>query len=366
MRTQTLYFREGKSDKVYTASIQLAAGAKTGTVQIAYGRRGNTMQTKTYGPLSLPEADALFDSKIKEKLKGGYQPGEDATPLETVGFDPGQSGNADTPAGRIALVPKPREIPKPMLLKEITDAELVAYAQNPAYWFQEKKDGNRILLEKKSGTLTSYSRSGRETSALPKPIVQAAMACPDDFILDGEIVGDMIWTWDLLEHNGENLRDLPYRRRYQRLTQTRLFGKPGPGIRSVETATEHEAKVDLVERVRQNGGEGVTIKRAEAPYEIGRSEHSLKYKFVATASVIVSKVNTQRSVNMRLADGTEVGSVTIPPNKTIPEVGQILEVRYLYAHRGGSLSQAVFLAVREDIEESDCTIDQLQFKGESK
>jgi bifunctional non-homologous end joining protein LigD len=377
MRTQTLYFREGKSDKVYTASIQLAAGARTGTVLIANGRRGSTMQTKTYGPFSLAEADALYDSKIKEKLKGGYQSGEDATPLETVAVpETGQSGQASVPNGRIALV---RSIPKPMLLREITDAELVGFAADPAYWFQEKKDGNRILLEKKAGALTSYSRSGRETSALPKPIVEAAMAIPCDFLLDGEIVGDTIWTWDLLQHGGDNIRTYPYRTRYQRLGMIvagsgrkaeksaalrALFGRHG--IRMVETATDHEAKVKLVEAVREQGGEGVTIKKAEAPYEIGRSDYALKYKFVATASVIVSKINTRRSVDMKLYDGTEVGSVTIPPNKQIPGLGSVIEIRSLYAHRGGSISQAVFLAVRYDTEPSECTIEQLQFKGEQR
>jgi bifunctional non-homologous end joining protein LigD len=67
---------------------------------------------------------------------------------------------------------------------------------------------------------------------------------------------------------------------------------------------------------------------------------------------------------MALADGTDVGSCTIPPNKTRPAIGTIIEVRYLMAFRGGSLIQAVYLGVRDDIERCACTIDQLRFKNE--
>jgi bifunctional non-homologous end joining protein LigD len=359
MKSQTLYYRDSKSDKVYTASVD------GGVVQLAWGRRGSTMQTKTVGPLSAIEADRLFESKLAEKIKGGYLPGEDATPLETVGFTPGQPGH-DVPAGRIALVPKPLAIPRPMLLTEITDAELVACAKDPEYWFQEKHDGNRILLVKRGQTLTSFSRSGRETAALPKPIVEAAMACPEDFTLDGEIIGDLVWAWDLLD--GHGFADLRNHEYHQRLTMLHsMFGHSKTGIRVVQTATEHEEKIDMVGRVRQNSGEGVTIKRADAKYEAGRSQQAaMKYKFVATASVIVSSVNVQRSVNMRLNDGTELGSVTIPPNKGIPAAGSVIEVRYLMAHRGGSLSQAVYLGLRDDIDYTDCTIGQLKFKGEAQ
>jgi len=38
----------------------------------------------------------------------------------------------------------------------------------------------------------------------------------------------------------------------------------------------------------------------------------------------------------RVFDGTDlvsVGNVTIPPNKEIPKPGDVVETRYLYAHR---------------------------------
>lgn len=350
MKTQTLYFKEGRSNKVYTATLD------AGAVRFAWGRSGSTMQTKTVGPLSDSEANALYESKLAEKLAKGYRPGDDATPLEaTESKSPGESK------------PGPRLVPKPMLLNEIGDAELLALAPDPDWYFQQKHDGNRILLVRSGSTLTSYSRSGRETSALPKPIVQAAMTCAyDAFTLDGEIVGDVIWAFDLLA----GLADMRPSRYSDRLGLLHyLFGQSQSGIRLVETATDPDSKLTMFGRIRAEGGEGVVLKQASAPYSPGRPNSggpALKYKFVATASVIVASHNTQRSVNMRLHDGTQLGSVTIPPNKEVPPLNSVCEIRYLYAHRGGSLSQPVFLAVRDDIEPSECTLDQLKFKGESQ
>lgn len=357
MKTETLYFQDGRSNKVYTATL-----SDNGIVQFAWGRRGSTMQTKTVGPLKASEAEALYRSKLDEKLAKGYEPGQPATPIETVGFTPA----AEPPA-------RPTLVPKPMLLNEITDAELLELAPNPDWYFQEKHDGNRILLVKTGSKfktfakLTSYSRSGRETSALPKPIIQAAMDCEEDFILDGEIVGDTLWAFDLLKGIDGDVREREYSWRLFYLGL--MFGHLSEGIRVVDTAITPEDKLKLFGNVREKGGEGVVLKQASAPYQAGRPNSggpALKYKFVATASVIVASHNVQSSFNMKLFDGTDLGRCTIPPNKEAPPVNSVCEVRYLNALRGGSLYQPVYLGVREEIEPSDCTIDQLKFKGEDR
>jgi bifunctional non-homologous end joining protein LigD len=56
--------------------------------------------------------------------------------------------------------------------------------------------------------------------------------------------------------------------------------------------------------------------------------------------------------------------VTIPPNQAIPAVGAIVEIRYLYAFRGGSVYQPVYIGERDDIDASACVADQLKFKRE--
>ena len=58
-----------------------------------------------------------------------------------------------------------------------------------------------------------------------------------------------------------------------------------------------------------------------------------------------------------------VGNVTIPPNAAIPRIGNILEVRYLYCYRAGSLFQPCFLGVRDDLDASACVVKQLKYRA---
>ena len=94
----------------------------------------------------------------------------------------------------------------------------------------------------------------------------------------------------------------------------------------------------------------------------------LKFKFVESASFIVAAINGKRSVALALFDeGIQVpaGNVTIPPNHPIPQMGTVIEARYLYAHReSGSIYQPVYLGERSDIPAEDCTVDQLKYKAE--
>jgi len=53
-------------------------------------------------------------------------------------------------------------------------------------------------------------------------------------------------------------------------------------------------------------------------------------------------------------------------NAEIPKVGDLIEVTYLYAFRGGSLFQPTFSMVRTDIDREDASIAQLKYKPEPK
>jgi bifunctional non-homologous end joining protein LigD len=87
---------------------------------------------------------------------------------------------------------------------------------------------------------------------------------------------------------------------------------------------------------------------------------------VETASVVVTGLNGKRSVRIGVLDGERMvscGNVTIPVGAEIPSVGDIIEVRYLYAFKeSGSLFQPVYIGVRDDLELKDCTVDQLKWK----
>ena len=78
--SQTLYFRDGSSDKVYQAAIE--AKDDGFVVNFAFGRRGATLQTgtKTASPVTLAAAKKIYDKLINEKKAKGYTPGAEGTP----------------------------------------------------------------------------------------------------------------------------------------------------------------------------------------------------------------------------------------------------------------------------------------------
>jgi hypothetical protein len=155
---------------------------------------------------------------------------------------------------------------------------------------------------------------------------------------------------------------------------TFAYGRRGG---TLNTGTKTSSPVDrstaqkrnMLDRLRKNGKEGAVFKNSTAPYTPGRPASGgsqLKLKFTATASCIVAERNgRKRRVALELIESSGrigVGNVTIPPNHAIPGKGNVVEVRYLYAHPGGSLYQPVYLGLRDDIAISDCIIGQLKFK----
>jgi bifunctional non-homologous end joining protein LigD len=59
------------------------------------------------------------------------------------------------------------------------------------------------------------------------------------------------------------------------------------------------------------------------------------------------------------------GNVTIPANHSIPRVGEVVEVQFLYAHRESDvLVQPVYLGKRDDVDADECRVSQLKYKPE--
>ena len=142
-------------------------------------------------------------------------------------------------------------------------------------------------------------------------------------------------------------------------------------VRWVETTYQPAEKIRRLAELKQNKREGVVFKRLDAPYVPGLQAGGgapFKYKFSATLSAVVAKVNSQRSVELRLLnrDGWQpAGNVTIPANHMVPAVGTVVEVRYLYAFReSGCLFQPWYLGPRTDVEHHECVTTQLKFKAE--
>ena len=349
-QSASLWFREGSSDKEYHAAIE--AHGDGYIVTFAYGRRGGTLNVgiKTESPVSLGEATRVFDKLVASKLAKGYRAsGESAAPYQ-------QSGGEGTDTGI-----------RPQLLNAVDGSELDRLLGDIHYCLQEKHDGRRLLVRKQGDEITGINRRGLVV-AIPEPIRQAVAAIPFDVLIDGEAVGDTLHAFDLLEMNGNDLRQRPYLKRHSGLLT--VLPPDQPALRWVDTAVETNDKFEIYEDLRQGNREGVVFKDVKAPFSPGRPNSGgtqLKYKFVESASFVVTARNAKRSVALGLYDGDKLvpaGNVTIPPNHAVPAVGEVIETKYLYAHReSGSIYQPVYLGKRCDIPAAECTTDQLKYKG---
>ncbi|MGC3990616.1 MAG: WGR domain-containing protein [Chthoniobacteraceae bacterium] len=351
MESITLYYRQGSSDKVYQAAIEPKDSGFI--VTFAYGRRGSSLQagTKTSSPVNYETARTIYEKLINEKKAKGYTEGEQGVPFQ-------HTDAADAVSGVL-----------PQLCNPIATAEVPALLKNSSFAMQEKFDGRRLLIRKTMAGTEGINRRGLVVS-LPTTLVEDAEALPGSFILDGEQLGNEFVVFDVLLVDGEDIRHYPFKDRMRALEKL-TNGVVLHHTRVATTAYDVASKAALLQQVRQENKEGVVFKNIHSPYVSGRPAsggNHLKCKFTTTASFIVSSWNRKRSVELKLWRDKEylvVGNVTIPPNHSIPPMGAVVEVQYLYAFTvSHNIFQPVYLGLRDDIEPEQCTVDQLKYKAE--
>jgi len=346
MESITLNYRDGRSDKVYQASIEPKESGFV--VNFAYGRRGSTMTTgtKTQSPVSFEEAQKVHSKLIREKLAKGYTPGTDGTPYS--------SPENSNPTGIV-----------PQLLNPVDEESLETLLDSPDYYLQQKHDGRRLLVQKSEEGIRGINRRGLECG-LPETIREAAKKIEGYWLIDGEAVGENLHAFDILELEGVDLRQATYFKRLAVLMNL-LMGAQQNTIRWTDPWIDPQQKRRKFQELQNESAEGVVFKHKGAPYTAGRPASGgaqLKYKFVETASVLVTAINGPRSIGIGFIDhsGT-AGNVAIPSNHSVPKIGAVVEVRYLYAMPESlALYQPVYLGERDDIEPSECRSGQLKFR----
>lgn len=358
----SLYYSEGASDKVYHA--QLAASGDGFVVNFQYGRRGAALATgsKTTFPLPYEAAKKTFDKLVKEKTGKGYSP--DVSGAAYQGTE--NAGN------KTDFVPQ--------LLNAITEDEAMRLIEDDDWVAQEKMDGERRGVHAVDGVATGMNRKGLVVP-LPQSIADEILSLTHNgaIRMDSEIIGDVLHVFDLHVVMGKSIRQS--KGWVDRMLQAECALNNFNHLRSVPYAETTEEKRALWSKVKAARGEGVVFKRRDSLVKEGRPNSGgdwLKFKFIERASCIVSGINTgKRSISIKLFSVAldfagskdpyeEVGNVTIPPNYGMPDVGDVIDVDYLYAFLLGSLYQPVYRGKRTDIDVDACTLLQLKFKPEGR
>jgi bifunctional non-homologous end joining protein LigD len=163
-------------------------------------------------------------------------------------------------------------------------------------WVHEiKHDGYRLQVRRVGDQVRLFTRRGYDWSGrYPAIALTATLLRARSFTLDGEAVvcgpdgvavfdalhrggtvsEAMLYAFDLLELDGEDLRALPLSDRKKRLA--RLLGGRRLGI--VLTDHTDEDGTTIFRQACVMGLEGIVSKRLTAPYRSGRSTEWLKIK----------------------------------------------------------------------------------------
>ena len=171
-------------------------------------------------------------------------------------------------------------------------------------WVHEiKHDGYRLMVRRDGLSVRCFTRNGNNwADRFPSIVEAAARLEAHSFLIDGEVVvaredgrpdfhalrsrhrgpEAVLYAFDLLEHNGADLRDLPLIERKQRLA--RLLGR---AQRQAICFNEHMADdgPNVFKHVCRMGLEGIVSKRTDAPYRSGPSRTWLKSKNPASVAV---------------------------------------------------------------------------------
>ncbi|EMN80343.1 WGR domain-containing protein [Leptospira interrogans] len=343
----SLYYQGDGSDKVYHVNIDPEGDGYV--VHFAFGRRGSSLQTgtKTSKPVSYEAAQKIMRQLVNSKMAKGYTEIESGTPYLH-----------STKEERVSGI-------HCQLLNPIDEEELSTYVEDDQYGAQEKLDGNRMMIRKIGDNVEGINRKGL-IIAISQILHDHSLSFSEDFILDGEVIGDVFFPFDIFSKDGKDIQHLPYQERYAILES--ILKDQDEIFHIVKLVKSTKGKKVLLEELREKQKEGIVFKDLNAPYKAGRPSSKgsqIKFKFYETATVSVETVNLKRSVSMRLYNGNEwvsVGNVTIPVNFAIPKENDIIEVRYLYAYKGGSLYQPTYLGTRTDADENDCDLKQLKYK----
>jgi ATP-dependent DNA ligase len=151
---------------------------------------------------------------------------------------------------------------------------------SPAWTFERKYDGIRLIAFKRGADVQLYSRNHRPQHV--PPVASAIASLPaDQLILDGELDWDQreYHVFDILWRDDRDLRALPLDDRRAELA-TLALPAPLTGVTPLDDEVPWE-------RARIEGWEGVMAKRRDSIYEHRRSRNWLKMKLEASQELVV-------------------------------------------------------------------------------
>lgn len=361
----SLSFKRGSADKVYNAAVVPKDDGYL--VKFSYGRRGKPLKhgLKTSAPVELAKAVSIFEKLVTSKVAKGYV-SEDEDTYEAVA---------------VAEMAQERTEWLPQLLNPIGEENVRetfrGFRSNVIV--QTKHDGERRAIIHQNGELYGANRRGLRVPlahhvemAFRTLTIQHELG---DFILDAEDMGEYVVVFDCCRWERQDLRNHPFRSRRDVVIDLENLCNKSNILDAIVcdygvAVTNENDLWEFIHYAKDMNEEGVVIRDPEGLYKEGRPNSGgpcIKLKFYATVTCRVASIHdSKRSIGLELADENGmfdfVGNCTIPPNYDIPNVGDLVEIKYLYAYRDGSIYQPQYKGVRNDLTDEAAIVRQLKYK----
>lgn len=184
VKQSILFFREGKSDKVYEVDL-CQVGADQYVVNFRYGRRGSALRdgTKTPRPVSLSEAERHYARLVADKVNKGYRSREDGGSSPAAAGAPGATAPTSSPTSSSTGGPRtrprglgPREQAILARLRDDEEGRALAIKLDRAIW----RAGELDLTEAEPLLLDLWKATSRGQAMRRYSIVWALGRCGSD------------------------------------------------------------------------------------------------------------------------------------------------------------------------------------------
>ena len=171
---------------------------------------------------------------------------------------------------------------KPMLAAKFNTVKNIDYDD---LYYQNKFDGNRLLIKNEGGINTAYSRNGKPVETIPE--IVDSIVIPEGMTIDGEIYchGESLQTivsWvkrrqenslKLRFHAYDLMEEIPYEERLAILMQME-FGFSAELVPTYKFTGQESIKSLLTQSIK-NGYEGLILRQNDFGYEDGKRSKSL-------------------------------------------------------------------------------------------
>ncbi|XZE18728.1 ATP-dependent DNA ligase [Pirellulaceae bacterium SH449] len=190
--------------------------------------------------------------------------------------------------------------PYPFCLANPIDGDVNSIGAVNDYLAEWKWDGIRSQLIKRNGQIYVWTRGEERVEDRYPDVTVLAKSLPDGIVLDGELLAwrdgkplpfaelqkrlgrktvtpkllrdipVIFMAYDLLEHEGKDIRHVPLSQRRAWLTEILSTTKLQISEQLIAPKSSWEELASLRESSRSLGAEGLMLKRFDSPYQVGR------------------------------------------------------------------------------------------------